>query len=101
MCRYVFMFALGAGPVPGLLLPEIFPDCIRAKGMAVAVCVHWVSPYRIISHTRKRHWGFMRHPNHAEAHMMVLGILMEAKRLVTAAIVLLLSSSHLVSLSKW
>jgi hypothetical protein len=62
------MFALGAGPVPGLLLPEIFPDCIRAKGMAVAMCVHWVSPYRIISHTRKRHWGFMRHPNHAQAH---------------------------------
>jgi len=36
--------------------------------MAVAMCVHWVSPYRIISHTRKRHWGFMRHPNHAQAH---------------------------------
>jgi hypothetical protein len=69
------MFALGAGPVPGLLLPEIFPDCIRAKGMAVAMCVHWVSPYRIISHTSKRHWGFMRHPNQALKHMMVLGIL--------------------------
>jgi hypothetical protein len=38
------MFALGAGPVPALLLPEIFPDRIRAKGMAVAMCVHWVSP---------------------------------------------------------
>jgi hypothetical protein len=47
------MFALGAGPVPGLLLPEIFPDCIRAKGMAVAMCVHWVSPYRIISHLER------------------------------------------------
>lgn len=40
---YVFMFALGAGPVPALLLPEIFPDRIRAKGMAVAMCTHWVS----------------------------------------------------------
>lgn len=37
------MFALGAGPVPALLLPEIFPDRIRAKGMAVAMCIHWVS----------------------------------------------------------
>lgn len=37
------MFALGAGPVPALLLPEIFPDRIRAKGMAVAMCTHWVS----------------------------------------------------------
>lgn len=36
------MFALGAGPVPALLLPEIFPDRIRAKGMALAMCVHWV-----------------------------------------------------------
>lgn len=36
------MFALGAGPVPGLLLPEIFPSRIRAKAMAVCMCVHWV-----------------------------------------------------------
>ncbi|KAH9575063.1 hypothetical protein CY35_01G092500 [Sphagnum magellanicum] len=44
---YVFMFALGAGPVPGLLLPEIFPDCIRAKGMAVAMCVHWIANFMV------------------------------------------------------
>ena len=41
--RYVFSFALGVGPVPSLLLPEIFPNRIRAKAMAVAMCVHWVS----------------------------------------------------------
>eukprot|EP00249_Psilotum_nudum_P011855 c23426_g1_i1 orf=446-1906(-) len=40
---YVFMFALGAGPVPALLLPEIFPNRIRAKAMAVCMCVHWVA----------------------------------------------------------
>eukprot|EP00897_Mesotaenium_endlicherianum_P005098 jgi/Mesen1/4616/ME000236S03868 len=39
---YVIAFALGAGPVPALLLPEMFPDRIRAKGMAVSMCVHWV-----------------------------------------------------------
>ncbi|KAJ7524070.1 hypothetical protein O6H91_18G076200 [Diphasiastrum complanatum] len=39
---YVFMFAIGAGPVPALLLPEIFPNAIRAKAMSVAMCVHWV-----------------------------------------------------------
>jgi hypothetical protein len=44
---YVFMFALGAGPVPALLLPEIFPDRIRAKGMAVAMCVHWVANFLV------------------------------------------------------
>ncbi|KAJ6794126.1 putative plastidic glucose transporter 2 [Iris pallida] len=39
---FVFTFALGAGPVPGLLLPEIFPNKIRAKAMAVCMSVHWV-----------------------------------------------------------
>lgn len=40
---YVFSFALGVGPVPALLLPEIFPNRIRAKAMAVSMCVHWIT----------------------------------------------------------
>ncbi|XP_048491234.1 probable plastidic glucose transporter 2 isoform X3 [Beta vulgaris subsp. vulgaris] len=39
---YVFTFAVGAGPVPGLLLPEIFPSRIRAKAIAFCMSVHWV-----------------------------------------------------------
>ncbi|XP_002974043.2 probable plastidic glucose transporter 2 [Selaginella moellendorffii] len=39
---YVMMFALGAGPVPGLLLPELFADGIRAKAMSIAMCIHWI-----------------------------------------------------------
>ncbi|KAG9456132.1 hypothetical protein H6P81_000640 [Aristolochia fimbriata] len=42
MLMFVFTFALGAGPVPCLLLPEIFPNRIRAKAMAVCMSVHWV-----------------------------------------------------------
>ncbi|PKA63461.1 putative plastidic glucose transporter 3 [Apostasia shenzhenica] len=42
MLLFVFAFALGAGPVPGLLLPEIFPNKIREKAMAVCMSVHWV-----------------------------------------------------------
>ena len=42
MCRFVLTFALGAGPVPSLLLPEIFPSRIRAKAMATCLSVHWV-----------------------------------------------------------
>ncbi|CAI0474684.1 unnamed protein product [Linum tenue] len=38
----VLTFALGAGPVPGLLLSEILPSRIRAKAMAVCMAVHWV-----------------------------------------------------------
>lgn len=42
MLLFVLAFALGAGPVPGLLLPEIFPNRIRAKAMAICMSVHWV-----------------------------------------------------------
>ncbi|KAM3297872.1 hypothetical protein ACQJBY_039698 [Aegilops geniculata] len=34
---FVLAFSLGAGPVPGLLLPEIFPNKIRAKAMALCM----------------------------------------------------------------
>uniref|UniRef100_A0A5B7A2D6 Putative plastidic glucose transporter 2 isoform X1 n=1 Tax=Davidia involucrata TaxID=16924 RepID=A0A5B7A2D6_DAVIN len=42
MLLFVFTFATGAGPVPGLLLPEIFPSRIRAKAMAFCMSIHWV-----------------------------------------------------------
>lgn len=43
LCRYVLSFALGAGPVPALLLPEIFASRIRAKAVALSLGMHWVS----------------------------------------------------------
>ncbi|XP_056167154.1 probable plastidic glucose transporter 3 isoform X2 [Syzygium oleosum] len=42
MMLIVLAFSLGAGPVPGLLLSEIFPSRIRAKAMAFCMAVHWV-----------------------------------------------------------
>lgn len=39
---YVLSFSLGAGPVPALLLPEIFSSRIRAKAVALSLGVHWV-----------------------------------------------------------
>ncbi|KAJ9568257.1 hypothetical protein OSB04_004223 [Centaurea solstitialis] len=39
---FVLSFAMGVGPVPGLLLSEIFPSRIRAKAMAICMAVHWV-----------------------------------------------------------
>ncbi|EPS72935.1 hypothetical protein M569_01816 [Genlisea aurea] len=39
---FVLSFALGAGPVPSLLLSEVLPMRIRAKAMAVCMAVHWV-----------------------------------------------------------
>lgn len=42
MLLFVLTFALGAGPIPGLLISEIFPGRIRAKAMAFCMAVHWV-----------------------------------------------------------
>lgn len=42
MLLFVLLFSLGAGPVPGLLLPELLPGRIRAKAMAICLSVHWV-----------------------------------------------------------
>ncbi|XVF86644.1 hypothetical protein PTKIN_Ptkin18bG0058900 [Pterospermum kingtungense] len=42
MLLFVLTFAMGAGPVPGVLLSEMFPGRIRAKAMSVCMAVHWV-----------------------------------------------------------
>ncbi|GAB2222309.1 hypothetical protein Drorol1_Dr00013521 [Drosera rotundifolia] len=42
MLMFVLTFAFGAGPVPGLLMSEIFPNRIRAKAMAFCMAIHWV-----------------------------------------------------------
>jgi MFS family permease len=44
---YVLSFALGAGPVPALLLPVIFASRIRAKAVALSLGMHWVSNFFI------------------------------------------------------
>ncbi|CAM6093944.1 unnamed protein product [Calypogeia fissa] len=44
---YVLAFSLGAGPVPGLILPEIFPSKIRAKAVALSMGVHWMCNFVI------------------------------------------------------
>ncbi|KAF3777417.1 Plastidic glucose transporter 4 [Nymphaea thermarum] len=44
---YVLSFSLGAGPVPALLLPEIFASRIRAKAVALSLATHWVSNFVI------------------------------------------------------
>ncbi|KAJ4948026.1 hypothetical protein NE237_026726 [Protea cynaroides] len=44
---YVLSFSLGAGPVPALLLPEIFASRIRAKAVALSLGMHWVTSFVI------------------------------------------------------
>ncbi|KAG1334763.1 plastidic glucose transporter 4 [Cocos nucifera] len=44
---YVLSFSLGAGPVPALLLPEIFASRIRARAVALSLGMHWISNFVI------------------------------------------------------
>ncbi|KAM3252482.1 plastidic glucose transporter 4 [Capsicum annuum] len=44
---YVLSFSLGAGPVPALLLPEIFASRIRAKAVALSLGMHWIMNFFI------------------------------------------------------
>jgi len=39
---YVAAFALGAGPVPGLLASEIAPARLRGRAVSAAMATHWV-----------------------------------------------------------
>ena len=39
---YIFAFACGCGPIPGLLTPELFPSKLRAKGGSVGMVSHWL-----------------------------------------------------------
>jgi hypothetical protein len=44
---YVLAFALGAGPVPGLLVPEIAPARLRGAAVSLAMATHWVCNFAI------------------------------------------------------
>lgn len=47
LTSYVLSFSLGAGPVPALLLPEIFASRIRAKAVSLSLGTHWVSDFTV------------------------------------------------------
>lgn len=44
---YILAFAAGAGPVPGLLVPEITAARIRGRAVALAMGSHWVCNFII------------------------------------------------------
>ncbi|PSC75514.1 Plastidic glucose transporter 4 [Micractinium conductrix] len=44
---YILSFALGAGPVPGLLVPEITGARIRGRAVSLAMVTHWVCNFAI------------------------------------------------------
>lgn len=43
--RYIFTFAIGAGPVTGLIIPELSSSRTRGKIMGFSFSVHWVRCY--------------------------------------------------------
>lgn len=40
--RYIFTFAIGSGPVTGIIIPELSSARTRAKIMSLSFSVHWV-----------------------------------------------------------
>lgn len=44
---YIAAFSLGAGPVPGLLVPEITSARIRGRAVSLALGTHWVCNFAI------------------------------------------------------
>ncbi|GFY99089.1 major facilitator superfamily protein [Actinidia rufa] len=44
---YIFTFAIGAGPVTGLIIPEISSNRTRAKIMGFSFSVHWVCNFLV------------------------------------------------------
>lgn len=39
---YILAFAMGAGPIPGLIVPELTAARIRGRAVAAAMLTHWV-----------------------------------------------------------
>ncbi|MBA0748975.1 hypothetical protein Gogos_002945 [Gossypium gossypioides] len=45
MLLSVLTFAIGAGPVPSILLSEMFPGRVRANAVSVCMAFHWVTSF--------------------------------------------------------
>ncbi|KAJ4826116.1 hypothetical protein Tsubulata_044252 [Turnera subulata] len=44
---YIFTFAIGAGPVTGLIIPELSSAKTRGKIMSLSFCIHWVCNFLV------------------------------------------------------
>ncbi|KAK8640319.1 hypothetical protein V6N13_008076 [Hibiscus sabdariffa] len=44
---YIFTFAIGAGPVTGLIIPELSSSRTRGKIMSFSFSVHWVCNFMV------------------------------------------------------
>uniref|UniRef100_A0A9I9DK98 Plastidic glucose transporter 1 n=1 Tax=Cucumis melo TaxID=3656 RepID=A0A9I9DK98_CUCME len=47
MFRYIFSFAIGAGPVTGIIIPELSSTRARGKIMGFSLAVHWVCNFTV------------------------------------------------------
>lgn len=44
---FTAMFAIGLGPIPWLIIPEIFPTYAVSPASSVSVCVNWLSNFLV------------------------------------------------------
>ncbi len=46
---YIASFAIGMGPIPGLLASEVFPHSIRSRGMALSLVANWICNFLVVA----------------------------------------------------
>jgi sugar porter (SP) family MFS transporter len=44
---YIASFALGVGPIPGTLVPEVNSEKLRGRAVSLAMTVHWVANFMV------------------------------------------------------
>ena len=47
-CCYLIGFAIGLGPVPWLIMSEIFPTEVRGVASGIAILVNWLAAFTVI-----------------------------------------------------
>lgn len=65
---YIVFFAVGPGPVPWLLLPELFPHSARNSAVAIAVAVNWIVNFGVS-------WAFQPLVNMIGAYVFLIFLL--------------------------
>lgn len=46
---FIGSFAIGMGPIPGLLASEVFPHSVRSRGMTLALVANWICNFLVVA----------------------------------------------------
>lgn len=64
LCLYMIFFGVGFGPVPWLIVPELFPDSVRSIFCSICTFLNWIFAasitylWPVMADAIQPHWGF-------------------------------------------